>query len=156
MLDAKTHKRFDANWTPEPNTGCFLWFGVQRNNRGGYGGFNVGGKMRLAHRLAWEWANGRSAKGQVVRHQCDTPECVNPAHLEIGTQADNARDRNMRGRHAHGEHHGKAKLTDQIVREIRRLLIDGIESQRSIARRHGVNPKVIIDIKRGLIWRHAV
>src|SRR5689334_22453460 len=154
MIDLKTRERFDANWVPEPNTGCFLWFGVQRNDRAAYGGFNVRGRMRLSHRLAWEWKNGRCADGYVVRHRCDTPECVNPDHLEIGTIADNVRDRDDRGRQAKGERHPIAKLNDQAVREIRRQLSEG-QPQRALARRYGVNPKVIVDIKRGNIWRHV-
>lgn len=52
-----------------------------------------------AHVFAWEQANGRRVPdGLVVMHLCDQPNCVNPAHLQIGTQADNIRDSVEKGR----------------------------------------------------------
>lgn len=152
-MDAKTQTRFDANWTPEPNTGCFLWFGIQRNACG-YGGFRFRNKMHLSHRLAWEWANGQSASGMVVRHTCDTPECVNPDHLAVGSIADNMRDRAVRNRTARGEHVGTSKLTERAVREIRTLLAAGA-SHRVVAGRYGVDKRVVFDIKHRRLWRHV-
>lgn len=59
------------------------------------------GKGILAHRYVWQLANGKEIpKGLVVRHKCNIPDCINPLHLEIGTQADNMRDRDERGRTA--------------------------------------------------------
>lgn len=146
--------RFDANWTPEPNTGCFLWFGAHLPR--GYGRFCANGRTQLAHRLAWQWANGRSAGDLVVRHRCDTPSCVNPDHLEIGTQAENLSDCMKRGRARYvplrGESNGMARLTAQAVREIRNLI--GTESGVSLAKRYGVTPTMIGRIKSGRAWRH--
>ena len=74
-------------------TACWEWTGAR--NRGGYG---IKGR-RLAHRLAWSEANGRPVPdGMLVLHSCDNPPCVNPAHLRIGTVADNAADRVARNR----------------------------------------------------------
>lgn len=79
---------------------CWIWTG-EVNNRG-YGRFTVyRGERRfrpLAHRLAYELANGELARALVVRHSCDNPPCCNPAHLSVGTQRDNARDAQERGR----------------------------------------------------------
>lgn len=58
---------------------------------------NVNAKV---HRVVWELYNGKSAEGLVVRHTCDNIRCINPAHLEIGSPKDNARDRYIRGRNA--------------------------------------------------------
>ena len=55
--------------------------------------------------------------GLIVMHSCDTPRCVNPAHLSQGTQADNAHDRDRKGRWVRGR--GNTKLTAEQVAEIR-------------------------------------
>lgn len=79
---------------------CWLWTG-QVNNQG-YGRFDLwvdGGRERvLAHRLAYTLYTGDELGEQVMRHDCDTPRCCNPAHLRIGTQADNIRDAIERNR----------------------------------------------------------
>lgn len=160
VIEERMRDRFDKYWTPEPTTGCWLWFGA-RDPRG-YGRFCIDGRRRgnkrragFSHRISWEWANGRSAAGLVVRHRCDTPECVNPDHLLLGTHGDNVRDRIARARsvYVRGQANGKSKLTEQVVREIRGLLgnIPGVE----IAKRYGLSPCTVADIKHGRTWRHV-
>lgn len=81
---------------------CWLWKSSKMST--GYGSFKFKSNLRLirglAHRLAFELATGRDPSGLVVRHSCDVPLCCNPAHLELGTHADNVRDRVERGRSA--------------------------------------------------------
>jgi hypothetical protein len=91
----------------------------------------------------------------VVRHKCDTPECVNPDHLTIGSHADNVRDRIERDRsvYVRGDANGKSKLTEPTVREIKRLL--GKETGVAIAKRYGLSPCTVADIKHGRTWRHV-
>lgn len=76
--------------------GCWVWRSAAR--RGGYGHFLSQGKMWLVHRLSWMWANGPIPEGLVMRHDCDNPPCVNPAHLRPGTYADNMADQLARDR----------------------------------------------------------
>lgn len=65
----------------------------------GYGTFRHDGKMKKAHRLAWIFCSrGPIPDGLVVMHSCDNPPCCNPAHLSLGTVADNNRDRHNKGR----------------------------------------------------------
>lgn len=74
---------------------CLVWTGKRYRN--GYGSLMHGKRYRLAHRIAWELTHGREPDG-VVMHTCDTPECVEPSHLVLGTQRDNMRDMVRKGR----------------------------------------------------------
>lgn len=76
---------------------CWPWRGGR--NSDGYGVFRAGRRLLLAHRIAYALAHGAPGR-RVVRHECDNPSCVNPAHLLAGTQRDNVRDMIARGRAA--------------------------------------------------------
>ena len=75
---------------------CWEWIGL-RGDRG-HGRINFDHVVHQAHRVAWELANGPIPPSLVVRHKCDFAPCCNPAHLELGTRADNNRDRHISGR----------------------------------------------------------
>lgn len=75
---------------------CWIWIGG-RNSRG-YGCISVNGRSERAHRVAYRLWKGPIPQGMIVMHGCDTPLCVNPRHLSVGTHADNAKDREARGR----------------------------------------------------------
>ncbi|WP_156160261.1 HNH endonuclease signature motif containing protein, partial [Pseudomonas sp. 2(2015)] len=88
--------RFWSKITVTPH--CWDW--QAKSRIGDYGVFTVrAGVQRLAHRLSYEIHYGEAPPGRmVVRHRCDNPLCVNPDHLELGTHADNMRDKVRRGR----------------------------------------------------------
>lgn len=135
---------------------CWAWTG--RLTSAGYGQISRGRKTEgviSAHRLAYELANGPIPDGLIIRHRCDNPVCVNPAHLEVGTYADNMRDRDERGRTASlpGEAHPRARVTDADVREIRRLVGDQM-GQRAVAERFGISQQAVSDIVTRRRWRH--
>lgn len=99
-------ERFDEKWMPEPFTNCWLW--TAGRMVGGYGSIflrhtGIDWKHRKsvfdgAHRVSWLLHKGPIPEGLRVCHHCDTPSCVNPDHLFVGTAADNTRDSIHKGR----------------------------------------------------------
>jgi hypothetical protein len=144
-------ERLAARSEPDTNGGCLLWAG---SARAGYGMIQGKGKVVLAHRLAWELANGPIPAGLNVLHRCDVPACINPKHLFLGTPADNAADRAAKGRNGnrHGEKNGRAKLTATTVLAIRARLTAGGESQSVLAKCFGISQQAVSRIKRGATW----
>lgn len=122
----------------------------------GYGKFQMHGRTHPAARAAYILTRGPIPKGQVVRHKCDNGACVNPAHLELGTQRDNVRDMIERGRGnwraPKGEERHNAILTEDNVREIRASNERGVD----LAARFGVSPVTISAIRVGRLWKHLL
>lgn len=128
---------------------CLIW--QPKGRVGPYGVVGYGGKSWLAHRLAFVFAGGVLAAGEVVRHTCDTPLCVEPSHLLAGTHGDNVADKVKRGRQQRGESHPAARLTEAQVAEIRRRHADG-EQQQILAREFAVSKTQLSRIVRGTRW----
>ncbi|RZU35962.1 HNH endonuclease [Streptomyces sp. BK022] len=107
-------------------------------------------KTRYAHRIAWEYANGRSLEpSEVVRHDCDNPPCIRPKDLLVGTQADNLRDMRERNRQARGDNHGRAKLTDEEVAAIRAEYTGARGEKTRLAKKYNVHKTRIGQILSG-------
>ncbi len=146
-LNAKTLKRF---WAKVNKTGeCWEW--AASKNSGGYGQFGLNSKMQGAHRISFFLANGHWP-APCCCHSCDNPGCVNPAHLREGTQADNIRDRENKGRgvRLRGTEHWRSKLNEEQVRNIRA----DPRVQRRIAEEYGVGQDVVSRIKLRKSWKH--
>jgi hypothetical protein len=90
------HERFLAKTRRDLRTGCWLW--TAAHDRDGYGSIYVDGKKEQAHRVAYALFVGPVPEGDWVLHRCDTPACVNPDHLYLGTNKQNVADRENRGR----------------------------------------------------------
>ena len=135
-------------WSKVDKSGdCWLWKGAK--GRDGYGWAHLTHrKMVYAHRLSWELANGSIPLGLLVCHDCDNPPCVNPAHLFLGTEADNQRDSITKNRNAIGEKNGNHKLTETEVKEIKQ---HGLTYER-LALKFGVAEVTIWRIIRGRTW----
>jgi predicted DNA binding protein len=94
-----------------------------------------------------------------VLHRCDNRSCVNPDHLFVGTQADNVRDMDTKGRRRVFSHPGErchlSKLTDDQVRAMRLESAVGRRgTQARIARELGISPAAVSDIILRRVWKH--
>ncbi len=143
-------ERFDTHWIPEPNSGCWLWTAFC--DKRGYGKFSFNGHNRIAPRVSWEIHRSPIPQGLFACHHCDTPSCVNPDHLFLGTQKDNKQDSVKKGRYQggglRGEDNPDHKLTRKQVAEIRASCF----SQSKLAEIYGVDQSNISRIKSGKAW----
>lgn len=139
---------------------CWEWTGKSRQS--GYGWIGTqNGSHKLAHRVVWELTNGPIPKGTghhgtVVMHTCDNRLCCNPAHLRLGTQADNVRDMREKGRNVdlttcRGSDHPRAKITPEIVRAIR----DRRNSVKQLNAMYGVTKSTVDNVRLGRCWAHV-
>jgi hypothetical protein len=123
---------------------CWPASGGGYNQRGWHVVFKSEGRSYLAHRVAWEFANGSIESGLFVLHKCDNPKCCNPAHLFLGTQADNVRDMILKGRKAvpgsknpiKPRPYRPAKHAKVAAEDAARLYASGM-TQRAIAKQFG-------------------
>lgn len=133
------------------DAGCHIPIGFTLNTRG-YWQFEYKGKKVPVHRYNYELHKGPIPEGLVLRHHCDNSKCVNPDHLIPGTHADNVRDRVLRNRSAIGSSNGRAKLTEDQVREIKQSNL----TQAELAKKYNVDRKVIYSIRKNLNWKHVL
>jgi uncharacterized protein (DUF433 family) len=146
---------------------CWLWTGSNTGHPGReYGRIYVNGKRRPVAQVAWELMNGSAfPDGMMACHTCDCPQCVNPAHIFVGTMVDNLRDCVRKHRHGsvthpenqvRGERHGHAKLTERDVAVIHARYLRGGVLQRELAHEYGVTQKAISLVLNGTNWAHAL
>lgn len=154
-------QRFARHYTPEPNSGCWLWTGAlvrndQRPNRVQYGiiGYDRGRNI-LAHRAAYLLEYGSIPEGEMVLHKCNNPACVNPKHLYAGTGTDNLNDAIRCGAKLTGEKCSFAKLTNAQVVEIRKRVEAGAV-QKKLAVEYGVSRSQINRIVKRTRRTHEV
>lgn len=136
-----------ANYTLDPETGCWEWKGRLSN---GYGQVYYNGQNTGAHRAYFAHYVGVIPAGKLVRHRCDNPCCVNPAHLELGDARSNGWDKAVRGRAARlaGATNGKSILSEEGVRAAFELRDLGW-TQRRIADALGVSQANVCQILGG-------
>lgn len=132
---------------------CWLWLGAP--NRGGYGSIYINGVDTYAHRYSYQLHYGSVPDGLDVLHTCDTPLCVNPAHLFVSTHKDNMDDRDNKGRGnpQQGERSGQAKVTEDIVRKIHLDYANGL-TQTQIADGLPISQAQVSNILNDKAWKH--
>jgi hypothetical protein len=164
-ITPQLHERF---WSKvRRGDGCWLW--QSGRNAAGYGLIQVklvSGRFvsEFAHRVAWALTHG-ALPDKNVCHTCDTPACVRPTHLWLGTDAENIADRDAKGRTARGdavvpatrprgEGHYEARVTEDDVREIRRRVESG-EQLQTLADAYGMTKQGIWRIVHRRSWKHV-
>jgi len=154
MLEQSFIERFNLKWKINTVTGCWDWTASVAGK--GYGQIKLPRqrKQEYAHRLAYLIHKGEIPEGKHVCHTCDNPLCVNPAHLWLGSSAENQQDMKQKGRSLYGERNPYAILTEDGVRKIRQLLEQEL-SQAKIGRIVGISQIEVSRIKRGLRWAHV-
>ena len=154
----------------DESDGCWLWTGASRH-RLGYGATYLGwDKERQrsvqvgAHVYSWELQNGPVPVGLEVCHRCDVPACVNPAHLFLGTHADNMADAGRKGhlsRDNRGDRNPARRLSAAQVDELRSLYEPGITrngarvTYQALAELFGVHRSTVSLAVRGRTWRES-
>ena len=157
---ARIRARFFAKtkWADEPHpilgTKCLLWTAWIRTAFG-HGGFTFHGQAELAHRVAWILEFGAIPDEMCALHRCDNPPCVNVEHLFLGTQIDNIKDRDSKGRGVQvcGENHGNAKMTWEKVALLRERYSQGIGCP-TLAKDFGIDGSTAWDIAMGHTWKN--
>lgn len=180
-LSPQDIQRFHSKVQAQASGDCWPYQGAKFFR--GYGAFKVKGRMLKAHRVAYFLHYGVDPSNLLTLHTCDNPPCCNPAHLYLGTTQDNSRDAVLRNRmpkgdnnfarkypervprgdnhpsrlhpelRPRGEQHARAKLTDDLVREIWRLTSIGI-GPAEISRRLCINKSTVENVKSGRGWGH--
>ena len=139
--------KFERKFTPEPNSGCWLWTGNTQPN--GYGKVTMNKRNVYSHRASWLIHRGEIPEGLCVLHKCDTRCCVNPDHLFLGTKRDNTLDSYKKGRQPLREEKVQSKITQSQAREIRTM--EGTHAK--IAAVFGISRSLVSMIREGKLWK---
>jgi len=146
-------ERFEAQH--KKTEGCWLWtYCVDRQGYGRFDGIIHGVRYTKAHRFSFALHSGKPVPpDKLVCHTCDNPTCVNPAHLWLGTVADNHADMNRKGRRhdQSGENSHLAQLNEEKVRKI----LSDSRTYAEIAADYGVAATTITSIKNRVSWAHV-
>lgn len=150
-MDGIVVGRIEACCEKVTESGCWIWMGAC--GRRGYGQVQYRGRVRPAHKAILLGMDIEVPPGRVVMHVCDVPACCNPAHLRIGTYAENTRDAMTKGRmkrqFQRAERHIHSRLTSEQVLAIRQ----DDRPNKEIAAYYGVVRGTISDIKSGRRWQ---
>lgn len=151
-MEQKYIDRFHTKYEKKA-TGCWEWIGTCWEDRGGYGAYLVDGKRIRAHRFS-AMIHGMDMSKPIVRHLCNNPKCVNPAHLATGSAADNMNDKVVTNRQTKGTEFPQSKLTEQQVLEIRSKYVPYKYSTVKLAKEYNVSNVLIGNIIRREVWKH--
>lgn len=140
-------------WSRVDRSGeCWIWTGAV--SKGGYGQFVSRPHRFYTHRLSWELHHGLIAKGSCILHDCpggDNTRCCNPAHMKLGTHAENMADMKMKGRSTPGVRNPASKLTEAQVIACHKMHRQGC-SNADIARAMSISTGHVCGILQGKRW----
>ena len=163
LMTVGDRARFRSKFVESSEAECWEWLAGRSSN--GYGAFHLGGSNKGAHRVAYViFHNLEDWPSQHILHLCDNPGCVNPHHLQEGTQSENMRQMWERGRASaenfvppglKGEEKSQAKLTNAEVLEIRKRYAEGGCTQAVLANEYGVSESLICYVINRKRWAHV-
>lgn len=149
-------KAFFEKFIIDENTKCWNWTGQLTHN--GYGRHSYKEKGMSATRVSWNIHKGEidfDLMGILVCHKCDNPACVNPDHLFLGTQKDNMQDCVDKNRINKGTDRPQHILTEENVKEARRLRQNEEYSFEKLSNLFGVSKSGITNAIKGNTWKHV-
>lgn len=155
QLRQKDIDRFHAGYERRGEDECWLW--KMSVNHNGYGRMKTSAGTKRANRISFFVHNGYLPDDKMVCHSCDTPACVNPKHLWLGTGKENQQDCIRKGRKhttdQRGEKNHAAILDNAKAKQIIELIAEGM-SNKEIAAIFGVTHSAVSLIRLGKSWRH--
>jgi hypothetical protein len=146
--------------TSNGENSCWLWKGKPAAGNFGYGRFCFRGKAYYAHHLSWFFTYRKFATNWHL-HDCGNAACCNPKHIYDGTPKQNSEDRIRHGTNKwhtvgrKGEKHGRARLTEKQVKEIKILLASKSKTHVELGKIYNVSDKTISSISGNHTWRHV-
>lgn len=159
----RTPVEFWSNVAKGKDTECWEWQRSRFPKGYGYVWYPSQGdpttmQQHHAQRIAYRLTFGDIPEGMLVCHSCDNPPCCNPAHLWLGTNAENTADRSKKGRTSRvlGKHRGNGKLTEEQVRDIRAEYIPGKVGYQALAKKFDVERSTIQAIVTRKTWAWLV
>jgi hypothetical protein len=139
---------------PEIGTKCWIFNGA---HKGGYGLFKYQSTSQTAHKASYLMYHGDVKKGDIIRHMCKNKLCCSPNHLETGTHAENAKDRERDGTDCRGEKSPTAKITKTQAIAIKKdLKIIPRLKHGEIAKKHAVSLEIVQSISKNSAWKHII
>jgi len=149
--------RFETKVERIPFMGCWVWTGATHERGYGIIGKGVRGQgNERAHRTAYRLYRGEIPEDKIILHKCGNANCVNPWHLEAGTQKENAQDTVRMGRNYQPDNRGSnsssAKLDEVKVKEILAAKDSGRGIGVALAKKFNVSKSAIYSIWAGVTW----
>jgi hypothetical protein len=132
------------------DSGCHICTSHKPRSDGKYYSIKINGKVLVLHRVMYERKYGAIPSGLIARHKCDNVLCINPEHIELGTNQDNMNDMVERNRSLKGSKNNSSKLTEEVIIEIRNSNLNKFE----LAEKYQVSERTIRDIIMNRAWKH--
>ena len=123
-------------------------------DKDGYPRVKHGARTWRLNRLIFTFVNGKIPEGKVIGHSCNNKGCINPSHLYLTTSAENSTQAKLDGLYKTGVENGRAKLSEEEVKELRRLYYEETVSQDKLAKKYKLSQSTVSAIVRNETYKH--